>query len=426
MPSFVTQKLFGEDMLQHTFIFFTKCEGYFKSSKYEHLGQYLESLKKSPLGGALKVIGDKAIGVESHCEGYQKMLSRQAIVDLLRTSLNEAQHDCYTHALFHEAKQKYDNELQRKETATNILREEVKDLVSSELSGIADMRQLCKVAEEGGKELVGTILNKARTKIDGMMPVEQDNLVKSVIVTSIKYLTIEQLRRKIAVIAEQCTTDPKGSIDSYVGCLKERYPFVFQYIEERYVGSIIGTKLLELQGQQALIEKKQKITQFILKHIHLHSNTNEIQRLMSIENPIFGGRNTKMLIEQCLDLDEVRVCIHSYQEREACKIVRKYARNEIQELICDKTRSELYAIVNDRYQKAGRVVLMKKDLKEQHPMVSDYFGDEEISKMIEDILVVTTTNVTDADFGQRVTMFFSPIFGKEHVKDVMGEYVAKA
>ena len=77
MPSFVTQKLFGEDMLQYTFIFFTKCEGYFKNSKYEHLGQYeiefklkkkknLESLKNSPLGGALKVIGDKAIGVESH------------------------------------------------------------------------------------------------------------------------------------------------------------------------------------------------------------------------------------------------------------------------------------------------------------------------------------------------------------------------
>ena len=141
---------------------------------------------------------------------------------------------------------------------------------------------------------------------------------------------------------------------------------------------------------------------------------------------MFGGRDTKLLIEQCLDLDDVRVRIHSYQEREACNIVRKYAFNEIQELICDKTRSELYAIVNDQYQKAGRVVLMKKDLKEQHPMVSDYFGDEEISKMIEDILVVTTTNVSDADFGQRVTMFFSPIFGKERVKDVMEEYVAKA
>ena len=149
-------------------------------------------------------------------------------MDLLHTSLNETQHDCYTHALFHEAKQKYDDELQWKESAIHILREEVKDLVSSELLGIADMRQLCKVAEEGGKELVGTILNKARTKIDGMIPVEQDNLVKSVIVTSIKYLTIEQLRQKIAVIAEQCSTDPKGSIDSYVGCLKERYPFVFQ------------------------------------------------------------------------------------------------------------------------------------------------------------------------------------------------------
>ena len=102
------QKTFGDEILQHTFIVFTKAETYFKTSSHS-LREYLNDIEKDQvdktiLRDLLNVIGNKIIAVENECEGYKRCLSRQSVLDLIRN----CGQGCYTIDCFKEDQQ--DNE----------------------------------------------------------------------------------------------------------------------------------------------------------------------------------------------------------------------------------------------------------------------------------------------------------------------------
>ena len=434
-------------MLEHTFLVFTKAGAFFTDERM-CLQDHLEKLYASRLEGSIKTLGKRIIAVENTSQGYQRCLMQQAILDLMAQSVQEASEPVYTDENFQQSHsdmlEEREKERVKKTKQMASLFKEVDELAAKKL---ANAKELSDVIDMIGPSdhtmaIIERSIGEISTSIDGMKDSERTELVSSTLHNSLKEHGKKEVMKRMEEIIREMEMDATNlrTEDVYFRQIQRMHRSAVGIIGDEFIRASIRNKMREVQGNQKEQRKAEKIKEFILEHLHLHGNASEIQRCMALSDSDFGGDKSFELINDCLELPDVRGEIHSYREaeterqrnnlerkrRRAFELAVNSAYEQVAVVICDKKRSQLEKILSDVYLKAGHISVMTREAKGRLGVdLLQVLGQDEIEEVVTEIFTKTLENVTNASFGDKWYMFFSYFRSGDYVKELMRPFIHK-
>ena len=426
-------------MIQHTFLAFTKAAAFFDNpdQQSENLEQHIQSVQKTILGKVLQIIDKNVFAVESKGAEYEKSLIRQAVLDLIRESVNNASEECYSAELFEEAKEtlrrEFEERQRKRREEQRQLHDEVVHLIYSALS-TKPTGDLVRIVKDQRDEDICLYSSQVKSKVDGMTDDDLKELIRCEVGTALKESGMQLLRQKFTSLVKQQITDHQKDVEYHMVDLKGRLADECKILGEGFIRATVRGRVLERQDTEEAkmkVRVQAEIREFILANIHLHSNPTKIQQELPTRSKQLDDQEVMNMIKDCLQMPDVINRVRNYEQkkaeekrRSALSAVFKSANGKVAELICDKTRAELEHCVSDEVTREGWVSILTRNVKEDLEYATTMLvSDEKIKDTVSDIFVITIKNVTNASFGQKVKMFFSPIFGFNYVKKVMKRYV---
>ena len=300
------QNAFSDRILNHTFLVFTKADCFLDKNS-GGLNEYLSTLEGTILWSMFETMENRVIAVENKSEGYKRNLTRQAVLDLLHECVAE----CYTYKHFLNAQDLFEEQLaeqtKKNEKDRKALHYKISEYVKHQISD-ENKEGLIRMIKTMPQDVVDRVSEKV--KIEGMDPRDVADMANCITKTVLEDCARACLKERIQENLENTITDPRKIAFYNVEILKRNYRVAVDIVGEEFFRAAVIETVCQL--------KVSCITQFLLANLDLYGDPDEIEeRLMRQYGAAFVGGNTIKLMTECMDSEEVRMCISTFSAKKA-------------------------------------------------------------------------------------------------------------
>ena len=222
-------------------------------------------MKSTPLGEALKIIGDNVIAVDNEGVGYQVALTRQAVLEHINEQLARSTKGCYTNRLMDEIQEKLKREQEERERRREMQKDAIVTTLRYQLEEDVDkakeMKDVIEMMTSGKEKMVKHYFEQVKIMpIDGLSPNDCEayirETVKSTTDTTLEGLAIKKLKKFMATEIEKGVTDLTPGFDGWVKHFEKRFPEAVEFVGMPFIKWQIGRCLEPLETAQREAEQK--------------------------------------------------------------------------------------------------------------------------------------------------------------------------